>query len=113
MGDYKPGSSATQGEVSSNVSKWNRGKHLSLPMEEEGDQLRRMKRHPTLEDHVTIYAGATILGGETLIGTGSVIGENVWLTRSVPPGTTVMIKPPELKYKGDKRGTNSELNGTH
>jgi len=34
---------------------------LSLPMEKKGDQLRRMKRHPTIEDHVTIYAGATIL----------------------------------------------------
>jgi serine O-acetyltransferase len=86
---------------------------LSLPMEEKGDQLRKMKRHPTIEDHVTIYAGATILGGETLIGAGSVIGGNVWLTRSVPPGMTVMIEPPKLKYKEDKRDTNSELDGTH
>jgi serine O-acetyltransferase len=86
---------------------------LSLPMEEKGDQLRDMKRHPTVEDHVTIYAGATILGGETRIGAGSVIGGNVWLTHSVPPGTTVMIEPPKLKYKGDKRDTNRELGGTH
>jgi serine O-acetyltransferase len=75
---------------------------LSLPMEEKGDLLRKMKRHPTIEDHVTIYAGATILGGETVIGAGSVIGGNVWLTRSVPPGTTVMIEPPKLKYKEEK-----------
>lgn len=47
------------------------------------------KRHPTLEDAVTIYAGATILGGETVIGEGSVIGGNVWLTRSVPPGSRI------------------------
>ena len=47
------------------------------------------KRHPTIEDRVTIYAGATILGGETIIGTGSVIGGNVWLTKSVPPGSRV------------------------
>jgi serine O-acetyltransferase len=47
------------------------------------------KRHPTLEDNVTIYAGATILGGETVIGTGSVVGGNVWLTKSVPPGSRV------------------------
>jgi serine O-acetyltransferase len=81
---------------------------LSLPMEEKGDLLRKMKRHPTIEDHVTIYAGATILGGETVIGAGSVIGGNVWLTRSVPPGTTVVIEPPKLKYKEDKRNTNSD-----
>ena len=47
------------------------------------------KRHPTLEDDVTVYAGASILGGDTVIGRGSVIGGNVWLTRSVPPGSKI------------------------
>jgi serine O-acetyltransferase len=74
---------------------------LSLRMEEEGELLRKSKRHPTIEDGVTIYSGATILGGETVIGAGSVIGGNVWLTRSVPPGTTVMIDTPQLRYKGE------------
>lgn len=48
-----------------------------------------VKRHPTLEDDVIIYAGATILGGDTVIGKGSIIGGNVWLTKSVPPGSKV------------------------
>lgn len=48
-----------------------------------------IKRHPTLEDDVTVYSGATILGGDTVIGKGSVIGGNVWLVRSVPPGSKV------------------------
>jgi serine O-acetyltransferase len=56
------------------------------------------QRHPTLEDHVTIYAGATILGGRTVIGQGSTIGGNVWLTRSVPPGTTVVLDNPSLRF---------------
>ena len=47
------------------------------------------KRHPTIEDDVTIYANATILGGNTVIGRGSVIGGNTWITKSVPPGSTV------------------------
>ncbi|MES2873236.1 MAG: serine O-acetyltransferase EpsC [Bacteroidota bacterium] len=47
------------------------------------------KRHPTVEDHVVIYSGATILGGETIIGHHSIIGGNVWLTKSVPPGSSV------------------------
>ncbi|MCU0580278.1 MAG: serine acetyltransferase [Desulfobacterota bacterium] len=72
---------------------------LSLRMDQEGDLLRHSKRHPTIEDGVTIYAGATILGGDTIIGAGSVIGGNVWLTRSVPPGTTVMIETPHLRYR--------------
>jgi serine O-acetyltransferase len=45
----------------------------------------RVKRHPTIRDHVVLYAGATILGGNTVIGEHSVIGGNVWLTSSVPP----------------------------
>ncbi|MBC7915336.1 MAG: serine acetyltransferase [Pyrinomonadaceae bacterium] len=47
------------------------------------------KRHPTVEDNVVIYANATILGGETVIGHSSIIGGNVWLTKSVPPFSTV------------------------
>jgi len=49
----------------------------------------KKKRHPTIEDHVTIYAQAVILGGTTVIGHHSVIGGNSWLTRSVPPYSTV------------------------
>jgi serine O-acetyltransferase len=56
------------------------------------------QRHPTIEDDVTIYAGATILGGDTVIGAGSVIGGNVWLTRSVPAGTTVTLDNPSLRF---------------
>jgi serine O-acetyltransferase len=52
-------------------------------------QLARVKRHPTLEDGVVVYANATILGGDTVVGAGSVVGGNVWLTRSVPPGSVV------------------------
>lgn len=54
-----------------------------------------VKRHPTIEDGVTLYAGATILGGETVIGAGSVIGGNVWLTRSVPPGSKIFGRAKE------------------
>jgi serine O-acetyltransferase len=45
-------------------------------------------RHPIVEDEVVIYAGATVLGRVT-IGQGSSIGGNVWLTRSVPPGSRI------------------------
>ncbi|MFN3405067.1 MAG: serine O-acetyltransferase EpsC [Cytophagaceae bacterium] len=50
------------------------------------------KRHPTIEDHVVIYAGATILGADTVIGHHSIIGGNVWLTKSIPPFSTVYHK---------------------
>jgi serine O-acetyltransferase len=51
--------------------------------------MKGKKRHPTLEDNVIVYSGSTILGGETVIGHDTVIGGNVWLTKSVPPYSTV------------------------
>lgn len=68
---------------------------LSVRSREAG---RKAQRHPTIEDDVTVYAGATILGGDTVIGRGSTIGGNVWLTRSVPPGTTVVLDTPSLRF---------------
>lgn len=64
-----------------------------------GQKLRGKRRHPTIEDDVTIYAGASVLGGETMIGQGCVIGSNVFITKSVPPCTTVTIKSQELHLR--------------
>jgi serine O-acetyltransferase len=56
--------------------------------EANGDLKKGNPRHPIVEDDVVIYAGATILGRVT-IGAGTTIGGNVWLTRSVPPGSHI------------------------
>lgn len=64
-----------------------------------GQKLRGKRRHPTIADDVTIYAGASVLGGDTVIGQGSVIGSNVFITKSVPPCTTVTIKSQELHLR--------------
>jgi serine O-acetyltransferase len=60
----------------------------SFPSDNDGKLVKGNARHPVVEDDVVIYAGATILGRVT-IGRGSVIGGNVWLTHSVPPGSSV------------------------
>lgn len=65
-----------------------------------GQQLAGVKRHPTIKDNVTIYSGATILGGETVIGEESVIAGGSFITNSVPPRTKVIVKSPELTFKG-------------
>ena len=66
----------------------------SFPLDEEGNPIKNIPRHPLLEDDVIIYSGATVLGRIT-IGKGSEIGGNVWLTDSIPPKTKVMQpKPP-------------------
>ncbi len=64
-----------------------------------GQDLRGKRRHPTIEDNVTIYANASILGGDTVIGQGCVIGASAFITKSVPPCTTVSMKLSELQVK--------------
>ena len=73
-----------------------------------GQSLRGKRRHPTIEDNVTIYANASILGGETVIGQGCVIGASAFITKSVPPCTTVSIKSQELQMKLHGNCTNCE-----
>jgi serine O-acetyltransferase len=72
---------------------------VSHPKDDEGRVIRGTKRHPTVENGVTIYANATVLGGTTSLGSGSVVGGSVFLTKSVPPGSRVALKPPELSVR--------------
>jgi serine O-acetyltransferase len=74
---------------------------LSFPTDEEGNLVRGVKRHPTIENRVVIYANATVLGGQTVIGHDSVVGSSVWLTHSVAPGTTVTLEKPSLRMRGE------------
>ncbi len=60
----------------------------SFPLDEQGNPIKGIDRHPIIEDDVVIYAGATILGRIT-VGAHSVIGGNVWLTQSVKPNSSI------------------------
>lgn len=60
----------------------------SFPLDENGNPIKGVDRHPIIEDDVVIYAGATILGRIT-VGKRSIIGGNVWLTQSVPPDSSI------------------------
>ncbi len=63
----------------------------SFELDEYGNPVKNIDRHPIIEDDVVIYANATILGRIT-IGQGSVIGGNVWVTNNVPAGSKVVQK---------------------
>ena len=72
----------------------------SFQLDDQGNPVKGVKRHPDIGDNVIIYAGATILGGNTVIGHDTVIGGNVWLTHSVPPNSTIYNAQPSLVIKG-------------
>ena len=71
----------------------------SFELDDDGNPVKGIKRHPNIGNHVVIYANATILGGNTYVGDNCVIGGNVWLTRSVEAGRT-------LYYAGSTRCAN-------
>lgn len=75
----------------------------SFPKAEDGSLQKGLRRHPIVEDDVVIYAGATVLGRVT-IGKGSVIGGNVWLTQSIPPGTTISQAGPIEEVSNQETG---------
>ncbi len=61
----------------------------SFPLDENGNPIKGIPRHPIVEDNVIIYAQATILG-RIRIGADSVIGGNVWVTNSIPPNSKLV-----------------------
>ncbi len=61
----------------------------SFPLDDHGNPIKDIPRHPIVEDDVTIYAGATVLGRIT-VGKGSEIGGNVWITDDIPPDSKVV-----------------------
>ncbi len=61
----------------------------SFPLDEQGNPIKGIPRHPIVEDDVVIYAGATILGRVT-IGKGSMIGGNVWVTKNIPANSKLI-----------------------
>jgi serine O-acetyltransferase len=79
----------------------------SFQLDERGNPVKGIKRHPDIEDNVVIYSNATILGGDTRIGHDSVIGGNVWLTHSVPPYSRVYnAQPAPVVKTGDALSDN-------
>lgn len=75
----------------------------SFPLDENGNPIKGIPRHPIVEDDVVIYAGATILGRVT-IGKGSVIGGNVWVTQNIPANSKIIQSRSKGKLFADGSG---------
>lgn len=63
-----------------------------------GVSWEKVKRHPTLEDHVVVGAGAQILGPIT-IGAHSRVGANSVVVKDVPPQSVVVGVPGRVKSR--------------
>ena len=61
----------------------------SFTLDEDGNPVKGIARHPILEDNVIVYSNATVLGRITL-ARGTVIGGNVWVTESTKPGEHIV-----------------------
>ncbi len=57
----------------------------SFPLDEEGNPIKGIDRHPKIGNNVIIYSNSTILGSIT-VGDGAVIGGNLWVDEDVPVG---------------------------
>ena len=72
-----------------------------------GTSLNKVKRHPTLGDHVVVGAGAKVLGA-IVIGANSRIGANAVVVKSTPPDSVVVGVPGQVVVRGHPAHTVDE-----
>ena len=63
----------------------------SFPLDEDGNPIKGIDRHPHIGNNVIIYSNSTILGSIT-VGDGAVIGGNLWVDTDVPPSAKLSQK---------------------
>ena len=61
----------------------------SFPVDDDGNPIKGIPRHPILGDNVIVYANSTILG-RIRIGNNAIIGGNIWVTEDVAPGARIL-----------------------
>jgi serine O-acetyltransferase len=63
----------------------------SFPLDENGNPIKGILRHPHIGNNVIIYSNSTILG-RIKVGDGAVIGGNLWIDTDVPEGSKLAQK---------------------
>jgi serine O-acetyltransferase len=77
-----------------------------------GTSLQKVKRHPTIEDHVVIGAGAKVLGDIT-IGAHSRIGANAVVVKPSPPNSVIIGVPGQIVVRSQDKLTNNKPDLEH
>lgn len=63
----------------------------SFPLDENGNPIKGIKRHPHIGNNVILYSNTTVLGTIT-VGDGAIIGGNLWIDTDVAPGARLTQK---------------------
>ena len=84
----------------------------SFEVDDDGQPIKGVKRHPDIGDHVTIYAHATVLGGDTSVGARSIIGSNVWLMKSIPADSVALFKGDSVVVRSRRKNESLVGHGT-
>ncbi len=71
-----------------------------------GTNLNKVKRHPTIEDHVVIGAGAKVLG-DIIIGAHSRIGANAVVVKPSPPNSVIIGVPGQIVVRSQDKITSN------
>lgn len=66
----------------------------NFPLDDDGNPIKGIERHPIIGNDVIIYANATILG-RVVVGDGATIGGNVWVTKDIPAGARIQQSNPK------------------
>lgn len=73
----------------------------SFEVDDSGNPVKGVARHPIVGNNVVIYANATVLG-RVNVGDNAIIGGNVWVTRDVDPGEKLIQAEPEKLIRSIK-----------
>lgn len=63
----------------------------SFPLDENGNPIKGIDRHPKIGNNVIIYSNSTILGN-IKVGDNAIIGGNIWVDTDVPAGAKLTQK---------------------
>ena len=90
--DHGTGIVIGETSIVGNYVKMYQGVTLGALSLKEGQNLKNIKRHPTIGNNVTLYADAFIFGGDTVIGDNVIVGNNAIIRESVEANKVVYLK---------------------
>ena len=90
--DHGTGIVIGETSIVGNYVKMYQGVTLGALSLKEGQNLKNIKRHPTIGNNVTLYADAFVFGGDTVIGDNVIVGNNAIIRESVDANQVVYLK---------------------